>query len=85
MRASLGTTRFERGAEPGRLNRPQLRRWLWEFNTGTRNRVATLTGPEEFARPADLHGVLREFLETWPNLERLLCRHGAFYPLINKV
>ena len=62
-----------------------LRRRLREFNTRTRNRVATLTGREVTARSDDPHEVLRELLVNWPDLERLLCRHGAFYPLIDKV
>ena len=62
-----------------------LRRGLREFERRTRNRVATLTGQEELARSDDPHEVLRELLENWTNLERLLCRHGAFYPLIDKV
>ena len=62
-----------------------LRRRLREFNTRTRNRVATLTGREETARSDDPREVLLELLENWTDLERLLCRHAAFYPLIDKV
>ena len=62
-----------------------LRRRLREFNTRTRNRVATLTGREETARSDDPREVLLELLENWPDLENVLRRHGAFYPLIDKV
>ena len=62
-----------------------LRRRLREFNTRTRNRVATLTGREEFTKSDDPREVLLELLENWTDLERLLLKHGAFYPLIDKV
>ena len=62
-----------------------LRRRLREFNTRTRNRVATLTGREEIARSDDPREVLLELLENWTDLERLLLKHGGFYPLIDKV
>ena len=29
--------------------------------------------------------ILRELMDNWPDLESLLVRHGAFYPLIDKV
>ena len=29
--------------------------------------------------------ILRELLDNWPDLERLLVKHGAFYPMIDKV
>ena len=62
-----------------------LRRRLREFTSRTRNRVATLTGREEFTKSDDPHEVLQELLKNWPDLENVLRRHGAFYPLIDKV
>ena len=70
---------------PERERAQALRRRLREFNTRTRNRVATLTGREEFTKSDDPREVLRELLENWTDLERLLLKHGAFYPLIDKV
>ena len=62
-----------------------LRRRLREFNTRTRNRVSALTGRGEFTKSDDPREVLLELLENWPDLENVLRRHGAFYPLIDKV
>ena len=59
-----------------------LSRRLRVFNTRTRHRVATLTGREEFTKSDDPREVL---LENWTDLERLLLKHGGFYPLIDKV
>ena len=82
-----GTLEEERMAtgDPYTAEEQALRRRLREFNTRTRNRVATLTGREVTARSDDPHEVLRELLVNWTDLERLMCRHGAFYPLIDKV
>ena len=71
--------------DPYTAEEQALRRRLREFNTRTRNRVATLTGREEFTKSDDPREVLLELLENRTDLERLLCRHGAFYPLIDKV
>ena len=65
--------------------RQELRRRLRKFNRRTRRRVAELTGRQEVAQTDDPMEILREILDNWPDLEHLLCRHGAFYPLIEKV
>ncbi len=65
--------------------REELRHRLREFNRRTRQRVLILTGREEIARSDDPGEILREILNNWPDLERLMCRHGAFYPLIDKI
>ena len=82
-----GTLEEERMAtgDPYTAEEQALRRRLREFNTRTRNRVATLTGREEFTKSDDPREVLLELLENWTDLERLLLKHGAFYPLIDKV
>ena len=61
-----------------------LRHRLRQFNTRTRRWVAVLTGREELAGSVDPEHILRELMDNWPYLERLLVRHGAFYPLIDK-
>lgn len=48
-------------------------------------RAAVLIGIEELAGSVDPDHVIRELMDNWPGLERLLIRHGAFYPLIDKV
>ena len=65
--------------------RQELRRRLRQFNRRTRQRVSILTGGEEIAKSDDPDEILRELLNNWQDLERLLCRHGAFYPLIDKI
>ena len=62
-----------------------LRRRLQKFNGRTRRRSAILVDREELAGSVDPDHVIRELMDNWTNLERLLCRHGAFYPLIDKV
>ena len=62
-----------------------LRRRLRQFNTRTRRRAAVLIDREELAGSVDPDHVIRELMDNWTDLERLLCRHGAFYPLIDKV
>ena len=65
--------------------RQDLRRRLRQFNRRTRHRVTELTGGQEIARTDDPDEILRELLDNWADLELLLCRHGVFYPLIDKV
>ena len=65
--------------------RQELHRRLREFNRRTRRHAVVLTGGQEIARSDDPDEILRELLNNWPDLERRLCRHGAFYPLIDKV
>jgi len=62
-----------------------LRRRLQKFNGRTRRRAAVLVDWEELAGSVDPGHVIRELMDNWPGLERLLIRHGAFYPLIDKV
>lgn len=62
-----------------------LRRRLRQFNQRTRRRAAVLIDREELAGSVDPDHVIRELMDNWPGLERLLVRHGAFYPLIDKV
>ena len=62
-----------------------LRRRLRQFNTRTRRWAAVLTDREELAGSVDPDHVIRELMDNWPGLERLLVRHGAFYPLIDKI
>lgn len=63
----------------------ELRRRLRQFNTRTRRRAAVLTGREEMAGSVDPDHIIRELMDNWAYLERILIRHGAFYPLIDKV
>ena len=63
----------------------ELRRRLRKFTGRTRRRAAVLTGREELAKSVDPDHILRELMDNWPHLEHLLVRHGAFYPLIDKV
>ena len=65
--------------------RQELRRRLRQFTRRTRQRVSVLTGREEIARSDDPGEILRELLNNWPDLELLMCQHGAFCPLIDKV
>lgn len=65
--------------------RQELRRRLRQFTRRTRQRVSVLTGREEIPRSDDPGEILRELLNNWPNLELLMCRHGASCPLIDKV
>ena len=62
-----------------------LRRRLREFNKRTRRRLIYLTGWWETAQTGDPQEILQALLDNRPDLEHLLLRHGAFYPLIDKV
>ena len=63
----------------------ELRRRLRKFNGRTRRRAAVLTGREELAKSVAPDHILWELMDNWEGLEHLLVRHGAFYPLIDKV
>lgn len=65
--------------------REELRRRLRQFNRRTCRRAAELTAREEIAQSDDPDEILRDLLNNWQDLERLLCRHGAFYSLVDKV
>ena len=62
-----------------------LLRRLREFNRRTRRLAAVLIDREELAGSVAPDHVIRELMDNWPTMERLLTRHGAFYPLIDKV
>ena len=66
-------------------NEQALRRRLRQFNQRTRHRASVLTGREEIARSEDPHQIVQELISNWTDKERLLVRHGAFFPLIDKV
>ena len=57
-----------------------LCRRLPKFNTRTRQQAVVLTGREELAGWVDTDHVVRELMNNWTDLERLLCTHGAFLP-----
>ena len=63
----------------------ELRRRLQKFTGRTRRRAAVLTGRDKVAGAMDPEHILRELMDNWPGFEHLLVRHGAFYPLIDKV
>lgn len=71
--------------EPNAEKEEALRRRLREFNRRTRQRAAVLTGRQEIARSDDPLEILQQPLNNWTDQERLLVKHGAFYPLIDKV
>ena len=71
--------------EPNAEKEEGLRRRLREFNRRTRQRAAVLTGRQEIARSDDPLEILQQLLDNWTDQERLLVKHGAFYPLIDKV
>ena len=66
-------------------NEQALRRRLRQFNQRTRHRGSVLTGREEIARSEDPHQIVQELMSNWTDKERLLVRHGAFFPLMDKV
>lgn len=71
--------------DPNAEKEQELRRRLRQFNQRTRRRVAALTGREEMAGSVDPGHVIRCLMDNWTEKERLLVKHGAFYPLIDKV
>ena len=73
------------GPNAEREYRHALRRRLLEFTRRTRHRVVALTGQQEIARSDDPLEVLQALLDNWPRLEPFWVKHGAFYPLIDKV
>ena len=86
-RSNPGTLR-EEWMSPDNLHaerEQELRRRLREFSGRTRRRAAVLTGRQELAKSVDPDHIIRELMDNWTDNERLLVRHGAFYPLIDKV
>ena len=72
-------------SRPVRRKRTETPPQAPEIHRRTRRRAAVLTGREEMAGAMDPDHVIRELMDNWPDLEHLLVKHGAFYPLIDKV